>query len=278
MRRPTPTHCLTIWNGNIRTMGNTSTDSTNASGIKVLDRAVSIMLTVAEHPMSLSELCQCTGLPRATAHRLASALEAHSILTRTSEGKWAVGAVLASLGASTQTRMIDAATPIMSELMQATNESVQLYQLAGTTRVCIAAQEPAAGLQNTVPVGTRLPLNAGSAAKIFLAHAAVSLRNSVLTEGAKFSQRDLDAVLERGWADSTSEREVGLASVSAPVFDGEGRLAAVLSVSGPSERMRPNPGQRWASQLQEAAARLTGRLTGAPEHDGSEEPEEDLDA
>ena len=81
--------------------------------------------------------------------------------------RWTIGAVLTSLGARSATTLVDAATPIMAALMADTGESVQLYQLAGAHRVCIAAQEPASGLQNTVPTGSRLPLTAGSAAKIF---------------------------------------------------------------------------------------------------------------
>ena len=148
-------------------MGQNITPPATTSGIKVLDRAMLILVTIGEKPRSLTELCEATGLPRATAHRLASALETHHILTRTADGRWTIGAVLTSLGARSATTLVDAATPIMAALMADTGESVQLYQLAGAHRVCIAAQEPASGLQNTVPTGSRLPLTAGSAAKIF---------------------------------------------------------------------------------------------------------------
>lgn len=241
-------------------MGQISTDPTATSGIKVLDRAVNIMLTVADRPRSLSELSEETGLPRATAHRLATALETHHILTRTSDGRWTIGAVLTSLGANSSTKLIDVSSPIMIALMDATNESVQLYQLAGSTRVCIAAQEPAIGLQNTVPVGTRLPLTAGSAAKVFLAYSSPQLRESVLSNTDKITENDLAQVRDKGWAESVSEREVGLASVSAPVFDADGLFTAVLSISGPAERLKPTPGQLWAKQLCESAQILSDSL------------------
>ncbi|GAA1470782.1 IclR family transcriptional regulator [Corynebacterium felinum] len=240
-------------------MGQNNSESAPTSGIKVLDRAVLIMLTVAEHPRSLAELCEATQLPRATAHRLATALETHHILTRTSEGKWTIGAVLTSLGAGSSTKLIDAATPIMAELMDTTGESVQLYQLAGATRVCIAAQEPASGLQNTVPVGTRLPLSAGSAAKIFLAYSSPALRDSILSDNPQFTQEDLDRARENGWAESVSEREVGLASITAPIFDAEGLFVAALSISGPAERFRPSPA-KWSKELIDAALTLSALL------------------
>ncbi|AKE41064.1 IclR-family transcriptional regulator [Corynebacterium kutscheri] len=234
--------------------------SNTTSGIKVLDRAVLIMLTIADRPRSLSELCTATGLPRATAHRLATALETHHILSRTQDGKWAIGAVLTSLGASGSTKLIDAATPIMTALMDETKESVQLYQLAGATRVCIAAQEPAAGLQNTVPIGSRLPLSAGSAAKVFLAYSAPTLRDKILADNAHFTLTDLEQVRKQGYAESIAEREAGLASLSAPVFDSEGLFIAALSISGPAERLKPTPATLWSQQLTKAAAELSNKL------------------
>lgn len=241
-------------------MGQINTDSATTSGIKVLDRAVLIMLTVAEHPRSLSELSEATGLPRATAHRLATALEVHHILTRTTDGRWTIGAVLTSLGANSSTKLIDVAGPIMTALMDESSESVQLYQLAGATRVCIAAREPGSGLHNTVPVGTRLPLTAGSAAKVFLAYASPSLRESILAKTDKITLADLEQVREQGWAESVSEREVGLASCSAPVFNSEGLFTAVLSISGPTERLKPSPGALWSDALSKSAAILSEAL------------------
>ncbi len=240
-------------------MGQNRTEAATSSGIKVLDRAVTIMLTVAEQPRSLSELCEATHLPRATAHRLATALETHHIFTRTSDGRWTIGPIFTSLGASTSTKLIDAAAPIMNNLVTETGESVQLYQLAGATRVCIAAQEPTSGLQNTVPVGTRLPLSAGSAAKVFLAYSSPALRDSILADNPHFDLAEIEAVRAQGWAESVSEREVGLASLTAPVFNSEGLFIAALSISGPAERLRPSPAKLWGNNLCTAAINL-GKL------------------
>ena len=52
------------------------------SGIGVLDKAVAVLYAAAESPCGLAELCERTGLPRATAHRLAAGLETHRLLCR----------------------------------------------------------------------------------------------------------------------------------------------------------------------------------------------------
>ncbi len=60
------------------------TASEVSSGIGVLDKSVAVLRAIAEAPCNLSELCDRTGLPRATAHRLAVGLETHRFLTRDS--------------------------------------------------------------------------------------------------------------------------------------------------------------------------------------------------
>lgn len=217
------------------------------------------MMAVAPHPLSLTELCETTGLPRATAHRLATALETHRILARGDDGRWTTGTALTAFATGGRDQLLDAARPVMSDLVDATGESVQLYQLTGTSRTCVAAQEPPVGLQNTVPVGSQLALTSGSAAKIFLAFGSPQLRDAILPE-ATFDPAELDDVEEQRLSESVAERELGLASLSAPVFTPAGRFIAVLSVSGPAERLRPHPAEKWGAELSAAAERLSALM------------------
>ena len=67
------------------------------SGIGVLDKAVAILDAAAVDPLALAELVERTGLPRATAHRLAVALEVHRLLSRDDDGRFVLGPRLAEL-------------------------------------------------------------------------------------------------------------------------------------------------------------------------------------
>lgn len=226
-----------------------------SSGIKVLDRSVMILQAVADGPRSLAQLCEDTDLPRATTHRLATALEAHEFLARTEDGRWRIGPGLVSLSSGHGDLLIEAATPLMHQIMETTGESVQLYRLSGNTRLCVASVEPSSGLHNSVPVGSRLSLTAGSAARVFAAFSPEDVRTKVLSD-AKFSAADLKKVREEGWSTSFSEREQGLASVSVPVFNSAGAIVAALSVSGLDARFPRDAGEKWGSLLIEAAAQL----------------------
>ena len=229
------------------------------SGIGVLDKAVAVLGAVAVQPCGLAELCARTGLPRATAHRIAVGLEAHRLLARGADGRWQPGPGLAELAAAASDPLLDAAAAVLPRLRDITGESVQLYRREATSRVCIASVEPPAGLRDTVPVGTRLPMTAGSGAKVLLAWSDPHTQRQVLSE-ASFGERTLVDVRRRGWAQSVAEREPGVASVSAPVRDAAGAVVAAVSVSGPVDRIGRRPGVRWAADLLAAAEALHHRL------------------
>lgn len=229
------------------------------SGIGVLDKAVGVLHSVAESPCGLAELCNRTGLPRATAHRLAAGLEVHRLLARDNEGRWRLGPALTELAGQVNDPLLSAAGAVLPRLREITGESVQLYRREGMARVCVMALEPPSGLRDTVPVGSRLPMTAGSGAKVLLAYSDPATQQAVLPT-AKFTDRVLAEVRRRGWAQSAAEREPGVASVSAPVRDNRGAVIAAVSVSGPIDRMGRRPGVRWASDLLAAAEALTRRL------------------
>lgn len=230
-----------------------------ASGIGVLDKAMAVLYAVAEQPCNLGELCARTGLPRATAHRLAVGLEVHRLLARDGDGLWRPGPGLAELAPTAHDSLLEAASLILPRLREITGESVQLYRREGLQRVCIAAMEPPTGLRDTVLVGARLPMTAGSGAKVLLAWADPQVQRTVLAD-ALFSERVLVEVRKRGWAQSAAEREAGVASVAAPVRDRAGVVIAAISVSGPIDRMGRRPGARWAADLLAAAEALHKRL------------------
>ncbi len=230
-----------------------------SSGIGVLDKVVTVLRATSVAPAGLGELCTATGLPRATAHRLAVGLETHGLLARDGHGRWRPGPLLAVLAAGSPDPLVAAAAEVLPRLRDRTGESVQLYRADGLARVCVAVAEPPAGLRDTVPLGARLSMGAGSGAKVLTAWADEATQRAVLADSV-FSERVLAEVRRRGWAQSLAEREPGVASVSAPVRDRSGSVVAAVSVSGPVDRIGRRPGIRWADDLLQAAAALTARL------------------
>ncbi len=225
------------------------------SGVGVLDKAVLILAFLSEgSPATLAEVVEGTGPSRPTAYRLLSALEAHHLVGR-KNGRYSLGMRLLGWGnRAAGLDLVEAARPVLAALADETGESVQLYVREGDRRVCVASVERAGGgLRDTVPVGAVLPLERGSGGKVLLAWAE---------DGGSFHAlaAELEEIRNRGWAESVAERESGVASVSAPVFDPGGELRAAVCASGPISRLGERPGGRLAEPVVAAAREIEAAL------------------
>jgi DNA-binding IclR family transcriptional regulator len=202
--------------------------------VGVLDKAVALLDALVAGPQTLPELVTTVGLPRATTYRLAAALEVHGLVRRDGDGRFGLGPRLVALGraAARTLPLADVARPALAALRDSTGESAQLYVRDGDVRVCVESLESAHELRTIVAVGARLPLDRGSAGKVL---------------------RGDPAVDKRGWAESVAERQAGVASVSAPVFDADGVVVAAVSVSGPIERLTRAPGRHYGEAVAVAA-------------------------
>jgi len=233
----------------------------NSSGVGVLDKAAAVLGALEPGPLSLAGLVQATGLARPTAHRLATALEHHRLVARDGQGRFMLGPRLAELSAAAgEDRLLASSGPVLAWLRDVTGESAQLYRRQADQRLCVAAAERLQGLRDSVPVGTVLSMQAGSAAQVLLAWEDPDRMHRGLA-GARFTATTLAAVRRRGWAQSVAEREAGVASVSAPVRGTSGRVVAAVSVSGPIERLTRTPGRVHAPAVLAAAQRLSDALT-----------------
>jgi DNA-binding IclR family transcriptional regulator len=227
------------------------------SGVGVLDKAVMILAALESGPHSLTELVAVTGIARPTAHRLAVALEFHRLVARDFSGRFILGAREAELAAAAgEDRLLAVAGPALSALRDASGESAQLYRRQGDQRICVATAERLSGLRDSIPVGSAITMQAGSAAQVLLAWEEPDKLHRGLTN-AKFTAATLSAVRRRGWAQSIGEREVGVVSVSAPVRGPSNKVVAAVSISGPLERLGRQPGRLHAAAVVATAARLS---------------------
>jgi DNA-binding IclR family transcriptional regulator len=209
----------------------------SVSNVGVLDKAVSVLRALErDGPSGLAELQAATGLPRATAHRLAGALERHGLVRRDGAGRFCLGLALVGLGhaAAAGFPLADLARSALTDLRDDTGESVQLFVVEGDGRRCVVSLQSAHGLRWIVPEGALLPLAVGSAGRVLSGELGPA-----------------------GWVESVEEREAGVASVSAPVV-AAGQMLAAVSVSGPVERLSRRPGARYGAAVVAAARAVAG--------------------
>ena len=212
----------------------------SVSNVGVLDKAVGVLRALERSgPSGLAELQLATGLPRATAHRLARALEHHGFVRRDGDGRFCLGLALVGLGhaAAESYPLAELARPALVALRDRVGESVQLFVVEGDGRRCVVSLQSAHGLRWIVPEGALLPLHVGSAGRVLSGDRGAA-----------------------GWVESVEEREAGVASVSAPVVAPDGRVLAAVSVSGPVERLSRRPGERHGAAVVAAASAVAASI------------------
>ena len=132
---------------------------------------------------------------------------------------------------------------------QATGEVASIAVLDGSEVVFLARSQSRRIVSATVSVGTRLPIYCTSTGKVLLAALADREIRQILdrlkpvrhTIKTKLRREEwLQAIREarsRGYAVSDEEYEMGLRSISVPVYNAAGSVVAAMSASTQSARM-----------------------------------------
>jgi DNA-binding IclR family transcriptional regulator len=117
-----------------------------------------------------------------------------------------------------------------------------------------------------------------SSGKVLLAHLSDDELERVLAAAGPLAQMtprsitdpaelraELARVRARGWSEAVEEREVGVASIAAPVQDATGTVVAAISIGAPAARMGAQQRRRLAEVVVEAGEAASRRLGWSPE-------------
>ena len=229
---------------------------------------MAILAAVERGARTFTDIVRSTQITRPTAHRMLRALEDHGLLMQVGGYGYALGPRLLRLAehAMRNLPLRDLAHPSLERLARATGESAQLYVRDQDRRLCVDSVQSSNELRTIVEIGASLPIAKGSGGKVFLAWGPASDLDATVAglpdaEATRLG-RMIATTKRRGWADSIGEREAGVASVSAPVFDGHASLVAVVSVSGPANRIGQLRGSHYAPAVTAAAREIEAAISG----------------
>lgn len=238
-----------------------------------LDRAVSVLdcFSVREPILSGAKIRTLTGLPPTTANRLLRNLVAQGLVQREGENfKLGLRILGWSESAKSASSLLAVARPVMEHLRDASGETVAMAVRNDSKRTTIAECQSEKSLIYHPHVGQVLPLHAGSGGKTSLAFDSVTADSIELVKLTSSTITDRQTLLielarirEQGWAFAVQEREEGLNSASAAVFDARGDLLAVITVAGPSFRMPEEEAETFGLLVRGSACELS-RLLGHP--------------
>ena len=229
--------------------------------VESLARGLTVLTAFGEgrSALTLTQVAQATGLPRATARRALITYE-HLGLVRAEDRLFAPTPRVLSLGFPplSRTSLPEIAAPHMTELAARVHESTSLSVLSGTDIQYTARVATRRVMSVDITVGTRLPAYATSMGRVLLAD----------TPGAG---ADLGDVRAQGYAVVDEELEEGLRSIAVPVRDHTGHTVAALDVAVHAARHTVEecvrdilPELRRTADLVESDLHVAGRFTRVP--------------
>jgi len=236
-------------------------------------RATVLLRAVAEGPpegLRLARLAEATGLHRATAHRLLTALVAEGLLQRDAGHRFLLGPELWRLGLSATQRfdLVARARPSLQRLAEVTGDTVYLSVRAGDEALCLDRCEGAFPIRTlTLSVGDHRPLGVGAGSLALLAAlppeevAAVAARLAPrLAAYPAFSAARLvelaSASRAQGFAHNDAQIVPGMAALGVALGDRHGRVLLALSVAAICDRMQAERRAETVAHLRAEAARL----------------------
>lgn len=251
--------------------------TTENESVRAIDRAFDILAVFNnQQPMlTLHEISKKVGLANTTVFRILQTMERRGYVFKNSNGTYQLG--LAILGLNQillkNLQLRDQAYPIMLALRDAAQETVNLFILRNKRRICIESVDGPYQLNYRARIGDVLPLHLGASGKAILANQPDRFIQEYLDELTELSQGkqtldhqgfrvQMEKIRTQGFAYSNGEREIGLASISAPIRNHENIAIAAITVSGPEVRINGDKINSLADLTKKAALEISKTIGG----------------
>ncbi|TQL48506.1 IclR family transcriptional regulator [Homoserinimonas aerilata] len=219
--------------------------------------------------LSASELAERTGLPVATAHRIAGEMVAEGLLDR--DGRlYSIGTGLWERGelAAVSLRFREIALPFLLSLYEVTAENVHLAILDGQEALYVARLIGHRSVPTISRMGGRLPLHTTGVGKALLAFQdeafladffAKPLHRATLHSrvGEAGLREELEAIRASGFSMTNQEMTLGNASIAVPIFTEDGPPYAAV---GLVTHLNRSDQRRSVPLLKEAATGISDAL------------------
>lgn len=245
---------------------------TGATG--AADRVLAVLCAFSRETPALgvTEIAERLDLTKSTVHRLLQVLLARGLVTQDPTHRhytlgYRVLALAQAVPGEATLRQI--CRPHMQWLQATTEETIDLFVVAGDVRICLDEIESPQMLRMTAGLGRTFPLGRGAAGKALLLYEPENgplwRRVTALmpAERVEWLRAELAVTRERGYARSAGETEPGSASIALPIRLPDGGVAAALSVAGPATRMTDESVAQHATALREAVSHIERDLSGA---------------
>ena len=224
--------------------------------------------------LGVTEIGRYLGLSKTVVHRLLASLRVKGFVIldeKTHRYRLGTASLLLGLAALERLDTRQLARPAMDELSAKTDETAILSIRSGDFRINVEQVVPAREVKMTVRIGHPVPLHAGAASKAllafmedheideYLARQPLKRFTAATPTDRRLLRQEITEIRSTRCAYSQQEHELGVSAVATPMFDHEGRVLAVMSLCGPSDRFS-STADKATQQLLEAAQSVSAEL------------------
>lgn len=239
-----------------------------------IGRALAMLKHVsgADRAVTLADLGEALSLPKASVHRIATALERHGMLLREPNGKrYSAGQRFIEMSAETLVHSASrgARHAILQALVDDIGETCNITMMDGAHVIYIDRVESHWPLRLNLQPGSRVPLHCTASGKLFLSHLRASVRRrliaalplerhtpNTITDRALL-ERALARIRDHKVGTDNEEFLAGLVAVAVPIVGPGKRVYAAVAVHGPSARLSFDHALTYVPKLRAAAERLS---------------------
>lgn len=161
--------------------------------------------------------------------------------------------------------------PVLSDIVQRTNESAQIAAIDGTDVFYIHKMNGPYYSDVNTQIGMKNPIHATSTGKVLLAYSdektidnAINLPHSAFTEHTITNpiqlKKELSKVRSQGYSFSVGELSEGNYSLAFPVWNYENEVVCALSIVDPLTRMNKDKLKDYMRILRQGAKEASERL------------------
>jgi DNA-binding IclR family transcriptional regulator len=250
--------------------------ASKSAPVGVVSKVLMILEALSASPagLQLKDIAGQTGINKSTAYRFLAHLESERYLFRDDLGAYLVGPKLVRLGSggNYQTTLRKISRPVMQHLWRVTNETVNLGILDGQDVYYVDVLQSPHPFRMASPVGLWRPVYCTAMGKVLTAglradekeHVLSSIRFERLTPHTLTRlprlRKELENVRQRGYALDDEEATLGARCVSAPILGDGGKVAAAISVAGPTSRIARDKIPALVREVVAAARSISTRL------------------
>ena len=241
----------------------------NSSTLKAF--AVLEILVAHGKPMTLAELIQATGMPKASLYRTLSLFEEARLVSRESNGRaYAPGTRLGrfALEILRHDSVSAVRRTILRRLVSEVGETCNLAMLSKGELIYMDRVEADWPLRLHLPMGSALPAHCSASGKLLLALKPAAEREQLVEAMplTRFTERticdrqllaaELDRIAANGYSLDNEEFVLGVACVAVPVRAADGEAVAALAVHAATARLPLARAIEFVPTLNEAAAAI----------------------